>query len=170
MPSQPVSVQSAGPDDCREIAEVHVETWRAAYKHVFPAKVLEGLSVDEREGRWRRTIEDESAIVWVARMRGRVIGFASVGPSRTEEGAGELYAIYVLPEAWGSGAAHELMAAAKAWFASESYSTAMLWVLADNPRARRFYEREGWTAEGMRVEAVSSVEIEEALYRVVVGG
>lgn len=168
--SQPAAVRFAEPADCREIAEVHIQTWRAAYQHAFPPEVLEGLSFDEREAQWKQTIEGEAAIVWVAQIRGRVVGFASVGPSRTEEGAGELYAIYVLPEAWGSGAARELMGAVKAWFASEGYSTAMLWVLADNPRARRFYEREGWRTEGMRTEPVRGVEIKEALYRAVIRG
>ena len=42
----------------------------------------------------------------------------------------------------------------------------MLWVLADNPRARRFYEREGWRAGGERVDdPIRGVEVEEALYR-----
>lgn len=163
--SQRLAVRFAEPADCREIAEVHVRTWQAAYQHAFPPEVLEELSVDEREAQWRQRIEDGAA-VWVAQMRGRVVGFASVGPSRTEEGVGELYAIYVLPEDWGSGAAHELMVAVKVWFASEGYSAAMLWVLTDNPRARRFYEREGWSADGMRVDTMGGVEIEEALYRV----
>jgi GNAT superfamily N-acetyltransferase len=167
--SHPAAVRVAEPADCRGIAEVHVRTWRAAYQHAFAPELLEGLSVDERETQWRQRIEEEAA-VWVAQMLGRVVGFASVGPSRTEEGVGELYAIYVLPEAWGSGAAHELMGAVKAWFASEGYSTAMLWVLADNPRARRFYERQGWSAEGMRIEAMHGVEIEDALYRAVISG
>jgi GNAT superfamily N-acetyltransferase len=164
-----VAVRLAEPADCAEIAEVHVGTWRAAYQDVLSPEMLAELSVDERAAQWRTRIERDSAVVWVAETRGRVVGFASVGPSRTEEDAGELYAIYVLPDAWGSGAARELMASAKAWFASEGYATAMLWVLADNPRARRFYEREGWRAEGTRVEAVRGVEVEEALYRVVTG-
>jgi GNAT superfamily N-acetyltransferase len=167
--SQRAVVRFAEPADCREIAEVHNRTWQVAYRHAFPPEVLGGLSLDEREAQWRQRIEDE-AVVWVAEMRGRVVGFASVGPSRTEEGVGELYAIYVLPEALGRGAAHELMGAAKAWFGSEGYSTAMLWVLADNPRARRFYEREGWSEDGMRTEAMLGVEIEEALYRVAISG
>ena len=60
------------------------------------------------------------------------------------------------------------MAAAKDWFAQEGYATAMLWVLADNPRARRFYEREGWRAEGTRADTVRGIEVEEALYRLAV--
>src|SRR5262245_54426935 len=101
-PSQPVDVRFAEPADCRGIAEVQVRTWQAAYQHALPPEVLDDLSVDEEEARWRQRIEGEAAVVWVAEMQGDVVGFASVGPSRTEEGAGELYAIYVLPEAWGS--------------------------------------------------------------------
>ena len=76
-----------------------------------------------------------------------------------------MYAIYVLPEAWGSGAGTSLMAAFKDWLAQEGYTTAMLWVLADNPRARRFYEREGWQVDGSRVDTIRGVEVEEALHR-----
>lgn len=160
-----MSVRRAEPADAREIAEVHVRTWQAAYRHAFPAEVLDSLSVDDREDLARRLLARWSEVIWVAEAEGRIVGFAAVGPSRTEDDTGELYAIYVLPEAWGTGAASRLMAEAKAWFAQEGYATAMLWVLADNPRARRFYEREGWRVEGERVDTVYGVEVEEALYR-----
>lgn len=42
-------VRRATADDARAIAEVQVATWRAAYVHLFPAQVLESLSVDEHE-------------------------------------------------------------------------------------------------------------------------
>jgi GNAT superfamily N-acetyltransferase len=166
-----VNVRRAELADARAIAEVHVRTWQAAYRHAFPAEVLEGLSVDDREDLARRLLERWSEVIWVAEAESRIVGFAAVGPSRTEEGSGELYAIYVLPEAWGTGAGPGLMAEAKDWFAREGYATAMLWVLADNPRARRFYEREGWRVEGTRLDTIYGVEVEEALYRLaLVGG
>lgn len=147
-----------------------MRTWQAAYGHAFPAEVLDRLSVEQRERSWRARLE-EGTVVWVAPAEGDIVGFAAVGPSQTEEAAGELYAIYVSPGSWGTEAAHDLMAAAKDWFAGEGYATAMLWVLADNPRARRFYEREGWRAEGTRIDTVRGVEVEEALYRLaLVGG
>jgi hypothetical protein len=37
-------------------------------------------------------------------------------------------------------------------------------------RARRFYERKGWRAEGTRLDTVCGVDIEEALYRFVPDG
>ena len=159
-----MTVRPARPGDARAIAEVHVRTWQAAYRHALPADVLDSLSVDERQAQWRTWLE-EGANAWVALEDDGVVGFVAVGPSRTEEDAGELYAIYVLPERWGSDAARELMAAGVGWFREQQYVTAMLWVLADNPRARRFYEREGWRFDGTRTDVVRGVEVEEALYR-----
>lgn len=58
---------------------------------------------------------------------------------------GELYGFYVHPDYWGSGVANALLDASHKWLDAR-FSTACLWVLRDNPRARRFYERQGWTA------------------------
>ena len=44
---------------------------------------------------------------------GHVVGFASTGPSRDEDELGELYAIYVEPDAWSTGAGRALMIAAE---------------------------------------------------------
>lgn len=167
---KPVTVRRAELADCRQVAEVHVRTWQAAYRHVLPPEVLESLSVDEREAVCRRLVESDLEVVWVAEAEQRLVGFVFAGPARTEDAAGELYAIYVLPEAWGSGAGRELMAAAKGWFVSAGYAKAMLWVVEDNPRARRFYEREGWEAVGARITTVYGVDVEEALYRLDLGG
>jgi ribosomal protein S18 acetylase RimI-like enzyme len=32
------------------------------------------------------------------------------------------------------------------------YSSALLWVLENNQRARNFYEREGWSLDGVRAQ------------------
>ena len=160
-----MTVRAARPEDARGIAEVHVRTWQAAYRHRFPAEVLDELSVDEREAQWQEWL-DAGTNIWVAVVGQEIVGFAAAGPSRGKEDIAELYAIYVLPEHWGSGAAHDLMASAISWFREHDYPSAMLWVLADNPRARRFYEREGWHFDGTRTDVVSGVEVEEALYRI----
>jgi ribosomal protein S18 acetylase RimI-like enzyme len=158
-----ISVRRATPGDARAIAEVHVATWRAAYTHAFPAEVLDSLSVDEREQLWRRAMANDEISVYVAEAE-RIVGFVSVGPSSETRGEGELYAIYVHPDSWGSGAGAALMEAGRGQLA-ERFSTAILWVLEDNPRARRFYEREGWVVDGHRTEVVRGVEVPEVRYR-----
>jgi GNAT superfamily N-acetyltransferase len=161
-----LTVRAARVEEARGIADVHVRTWQAAYRHAFPAEVLDALSVDEREAGWRERL-DAGMRVWVAAESAAIVGFAAAGAWRTEEDTAELYAIYVLPEHWGTGVAHDLMTAALGWFRAEQYTTAMLWVLTDNPRARRFYEREGWRFDGTRTDVLRGVEVEEARYRII---
>jgi GNAT superfamily N-acetyltransferase len=80
------------------------------------------------------------------------VGFADGAASRDDDvdakRVGELYAIYVTPDAWGTGAGRGLMAAHLERLRSAGFEEAVLWVLDDNPRARRFYEAAGWTTDG----------------------
>jgi GNAT superfamily N-acetyltransferase len=108
--------------------------------------------------------------VLVAEQGGRVTGFASVGRALEDERIGELYAIYALPEVWGQGAGPALMDAALAHLRESGFESAILWVLDDNPRARAFYEREGWAlTEGAREEAFLDTLVREVRYRVELG-
>jgi GNAT superfamily N-acetyltransferase len=61
---------------------------------------------------------------------------------------GELYALYVAPAWWSAGAGRALMASVLAALGEARYLRAVLWVLADNARARRFYERAGFAPDG----------------------
>ena len=46
------------------------------------------------------------------------------------------------------------------------YRDAILYVLEDNPRARRFYEREGWALDGgTKRDEFLGVEVTELRYR-----
>jgi ribosomal protein S18 acetylase RimI-like enzyme len=165
-----VDVRPARPEDAAAIAAVHVRTWQAAYDHVFGAERLAVLDeqLPRRIERWEQLLREEGG-VWVAEADGRVVGFVGYGVSRDEAGPaeGELYSIYVLPEAWGSGAGPALMAVAREALLA-AYPVAILWVLDDNPRARRFYEREGWAADGGRkTDTFLGVEVTEVRYRLV---
>jgi GNAT superfamily N-acetyltransferase len=78
-----------------------------------------------------------------------------------------VYAIYVLPEAWGTGAGHALMQESLRRLREDGYREAVLWVLDDNPRARTFYEREGWRLTGeAREETFLQTVVSEVRYRI----
>ena len=159
------TVRRATPDDARSIAEVKIETWRATYAGVMPQTVLDGLDVDEHEQIWAGYVSADGFDVFVADDAGRIVGFASVGPCSEPAGVGELYAIYVRPESWGTGAGLALMETCVAWLA-ERWLEAVLWVAEENPRARRFYELYGWTPETTRVEEVApGARVSEVRYR-----
>jgi ribosomal protein S18 acetylase RimI-like enzyme len=164
-----LDVRPARLDDAAAIAAVHVRTWQAAYEHVFGSERLAAIDLPAREEIWRRrlAVPEQRHLVLVAEDDGSVVGFASCGESRDAAGEAELYAIYVLPEAWGSGAGPLLMAAALSGLRKNGFGTARLWVLDDNPRAQRFYEREGWARDGgRREEEFLGVTITEVSYRI----
>ena len=159
------TVRRATPEDGRAIAEVRVETWRAAYVSVVPQSVLDALDVDQSELWWTRAVAAEGYAAFVAEQNDFVVGFVSVGPCSDDDDTGELYAIYVRPNSWSTGAGLALMDAGVDWLA-ERWPEAVLWVAEENPRARRFYERYGWIAGTTRVEeAVPGAHISEVLYR-----
>jgi GNAT superfamily N-acetyltransferase len=166
-------VRPARPEDAAALAEVHVRTWQAAYEHVFGVERLATLDLEQRRAHWADWLaarEPSQRQLVAEDERRRVIAFATAGPSRDVEGEAELYAIYALPEVWGSGVGSALMAAALEGLREVGFRTATLWVLDDNPRARRFYEREGWTLDHGRREAeFLGLRVAEVRYRIRLG-
>jgi ribosomal protein S18 acetylase RimI-like enzyme len=91
-----------------------------------------------------------------------IVGYASFGPEcdvlgtswphpRTAAGAegrvAELYALYVHPAWWSTGTGRALLDQVLAKVAAAGYRCITLWVLEDNARARRFYERAGFAPD-----------------------
>jgi len=94
-----------------------------------------------------------------------IVGYASFGPERdvlamswpyprTAAGAegrvAELYALYVHPAWWSTGTGRALMDQVLAKVSSAGYQSITLWVLEENARARRFYERAGFAPNDAR--------------------
>ncbi|HSP74261.1 MAG TPA: GNAT family N-acetyltransferase [Gaiellaceae bacterium] len=159
----PVAVRRATAEDADAIAAVHVRTWQGAYRDVFPPDELDTLAVEPRALAWRSHLAGGRVTAFVDDA---LTGFASVGPSRDEDGVGELYAIYVVPERWGTGVARELLAAAEAELRTCGFAEATLWVLEANPRARGFYESCGWALDGtVKTDVHLGVDVAEVRYR-----
>jgi GNAT superfamily N-acetyltransferase len=154
-------------EDAAAVAEVHVRTWQAAYEHVFGAERLAGIDPGARERFARRFATDGDYDAFVAEDdEGRIVGFVACGLAEEEAEQRELFAIYVLPEAWGTTAAPGLLRAAVEAMRGRGAPDAILWVLNDNPRARRFYEREGWQADGTAESEYLGLTVPLVRYRV----
>jgi GNAT superfamily N-acetyltransferase len=150
-------------EDAEAVARIHIRGWQQAYAHVFPAEDLAGLSLERRTQTAREALASDVALV--AERDGDVLGFAFAGPSRDEEGVAELYSIYVDPRAWGRGLGRELIVDVERRL-RDNFDRAELWVLEDNPRARRFYEAAGWSTDGTtRPIEIFGIEVPEVLYR-----
>lgn len=56
MNANAIAIRPALDSDARTIAQVHVNSWRAAYRGIFTDEYLAALSIDEREQMWRGVI------------------------------------------------------------------------------------------------------------------
>jgi RimJ/RimL family protein N-acetyltransferase len=122
----------------RAEAELHFALQRAAslagLSHIYPPDEFPYPDEAVRE-RWRMF----GGAVFVAERDGTGVGLAAID-------ACWLHGLYVVPEAWGTGVAAALHDAALA--ALPDCAEVKLWVLEENRRARRFYEKHGWRRNG----------------------
>jgi GNAT superfamily N-acetyltransferase len=75
-------------------------------------------------------------------------GFATTGPSRSLEGAGELLALHVDPGHWRRGIGRQLIIAARQRPREQGHETAVLLLLEGNERADGFYRADRWEPDG----------------------
>jgi ribosomal protein S18 acetylase RimI-like enzyme len=155
-----VQLRPADDADLAAIGAVHVSSRDAAYAGLVPAAALHATSPDAMAAWWteRWRWERDTHRLIVAATDRAVVGFAYTGPSETA-GAVELYAIHVLPGWQGRGVGRSLMRAALGALRDLGGERAVLWVLTGNERARRFYERGGWAADGATRRAPIGAEL-----------
>ena len=95
------------------------------------------------------------------------IGTASFCKSRFAEYAeyGEIVSIYLLPKYIGKGYGSKLLSTAIGEL-RKSYNDIFLWVLDDNKRAKKFYEKNSWICSGIYLEDnIGGKDLREVQYR-----
>ena len=167
------ALRVATSDDASAIARIRVDSWRAAYAGIVPARILERMDAAAFAPRLALRLGGADHGTLVAQAAGgAVVGFVIAGPSRDEDarGAGEIEAIYLAPGARGRGIGAALLEAACASLADRGFGNVVLWVLTANAPARRFYERHGFARDGgAQMLDFDGTPIEEIRYRRAVG-
>lgn len=166
-----ITVRAETAADCAAVAAVHVRAWQVAYAGIVPDEVLAALDVATRTAaRLDRLADPDNPFGSLVALDGATVtGFVSHGPYRAQEldGSplqpeyGEILAIYVHPDRWGTGTGDALLLAA---LDALPQPRVRLWALADNHRALRFYARHGLHPDGLRATyrpAGSDVDIPE---------
>lgn len=139
-------------DDRNAVSRIYEESWRYAYRGILPQDYLDAIP----GGRWAKNLDIPGWHTMVLVENGEYIGTSSFSRSRSPRfpDDGEVISIYLLPEHIGQGLGRLLMDAVLEELRKQGFSKAFLWVLEENGRARRFYERYGFTCTGERTEGV----------------
>ena len=145
-------IRRADVSDADGIAEVHVRSWRDAYSDLLPPAEFDKRPVELRTEEWNARLSDPDFVVSVATADKQVLGFVGVRSAQEEDAVssatGELVYLYLVEDAWGQGIGRKLLEVGLDCLARRGFDRAVLWVLRDNERARRFYEANGWTHDG----------------------
>jgi ribosomal protein S18 acetylase RimI-like enzyme len=159
-------VRHAEIEDAAAIARVHVASWRTTYRGLLSDEFLDSLDGAGYEARWSRTLRDASTRVYVAADGREIVGFASGGRERAGEDGyeGELYAVYVLAEAQRHGHGVRLVQAVVSGLRELGLADMIVWVLRDNPGARKFYERLGGIFVREQPITIGSMVLREVAY------
>ena len=150
-----VTLRPGGPDDAYDIVRINAAAWRRAYVGMVPDDVLAAIDVDRRAQRHRQRMAEEQTHETLVAVDGeRIVGYVYFGPYRDGEALdlsiGEVGAIYVDPDTWGTGAGRLLMEGALERLAGFGYPEVRLWVLEANDAARGFYAHLGFQPDGAR--------------------
>lgn len=142
-----ITIRSAREGDARGIADVHDAAWRDAYRGIIPGRELEQM-IARRGPRWWHSAIVRGSRLLVLDFDDTIGGYTSYGRNRVPSMpyGGEIFELYIAPEFQGLGFGRRLFEAARKDLAGHGYTSFLVWALADNERAVRFY-----TALGARV-------------------
>ena len=131
-------IRRAGARDASALAALEERSSLMSLGHLFGQHPYPS---DDVLARWTLVLQDLDVTVLGAWEGDELVGFAAIDPR-------SLRHLAVAPERFGTGLADELHGHVVDRWRESGAGRVVLWVLADNTRARRFYERHGWTVDG----------------------
>lgn len=150
-------------DDRFAISRIYEESWKFAYKNILPQSYLESIQT----GRWVPNLDKEGMHSLVLIEDGIFIGTSSYCKSRFSDfnNFGEIVSIYLLPQYIGKGYGKLLLDAVVGELEQLGFQDIFLWVLEDNLRARKFYEKSGFIFSGSYLDDnIGGKELREMQY------
>jgi RimJ/RimL family protein N-acetyltransferase len=132
-------IREAGPADLETVLEIQEQASLASIGSLYPPeRPYPATAVRER---WRQAFITRRGRFTLAEVDGIAVGVAMTTAS-------QLYAIHVVPDAWGTGVANQLHDEAITAMFDAGHDTLRAWVMEENHRSRRFFERSGWRLDG----------------------
>lgn len=98
-----MKIRRARVNDAKQIASIHVRTWKTAYKSIVDRKYLRNLSVRKSTKINKKNLREQIIVSLVAENdEQQIVGFLFGGENRykelVEKYQGEIYGLYILEE------------------------------------------------------------------------
>ncbi len=161
------NIREAMPSDAEKCADIHMRSWMFAYENCLPMSIIEQHNARRRE-LWHRLLENNDAAHYVITYDENVIGFLTINPPRDGDLSDDIYeltGLYLDPDYIGKGFGKQAMDWVKKEALSRGFKSLSLWVLDGNYRAKAFYEKSGFKADGkIKESGLGSTKEERYIY------
>jgi len=141
-----MNLRPATPRDLEPIAALHAESWRTAYRGIFPDDYLDSRVIEDRRTVWkdRFATPHPNQMVIVSEGDSGLEGFICAFGDEDPQWGSLIDNLHVAPHLKRGGIGTLLMREGAAWLRDHYPSSgAYLWALEANAPARSFYERLG---------------------------
>lgn len=129
------------------LAKIQCAAWKAAFGDIITAATMENCTnVEKCAQRLKYIFTREIGHLYIAGIDNKACGMLYWKP--IDKLSAEIVALHTLKKVWSSGVGRELMDKALADMVEEGFLGAKLWVFKENIRARKFYEKCGFTLTG----------------------
>ena len=148
------SIRRAKPEDAFALAALHHSSIKNAFSDLIPV-YANSRTPDDFERLWQARFDDSSCITSVLLRGEQIVGLVSASVTRDNDADGtfgEVGRIYLHPAVWQKGHGAALLKTCEMDLESMGFKTSKLWVFEPNKRAIRFYERNGYRADGKTKE------------------
>ncbi len=148
--------------DAAELASLHCDAWRYAYRGIIPGISLERMIAKHGPAGWER-MHRSGLRALVLEFDKRVAGYATFGRCRMRSvpPLGEIYELYLRPEFLGIGFGKRLFVEARRDLSANVFFGLLVWALADNDLACRFYTALGGRERLRAHERIGGIRLEK---------
>ena len=166
MSTHTISIRRARPGDARMLSEVFDAAWAEAYQGIIPGVALRRFIAKRGVPAWRAMIGRGRGLAAMEAGE-RIVAYAAYGRARDRllRTEGEIDELYVVPEYQGLGLGSRLFRAVRNDLTDHGLTRVGVWALAENSRARTFYEGLGGIAGPEATERMSGCCLPKVGYR-----
>lgn len=169
-----IRIREGKVSDAEAVEAVHYSSREAVYAGRTADWPPPGPDRKGRVERWRSWLADDDITALIAEHHGEVVGFCTIRRSQDDganEASAEMPTLYVRPDFWHRGLGRVLCNAALQRARERGFRELTLWVLEMNGRARDFYRKVGFAADGAtKVDELTSERLLALRYRIDLGG
>lgn len=157
-----IEIKNIRPEDMEALVHIQTEAWEIGFREILEPKEIERYTQPELV---RQRYED---ILAGCGYRGLLLTADGVpqclavwGASREEDlpAYAEVVCLLSLKSSWGKGRGTRMMEQLFEEMRAAGYGRVMLWVFEKNLRARRFYDKLGFSPTDRRKEFAGAVEM-----------